>query len=148
MQDISRQTYQGYGMTIQAEYEEEKRVFTLMKRCFLIFGGLLAAVVLIILLFNLPALVAKTGVGYLPVDILVIAYGTVMIGLWGGVIPSGYIGMWRALRRSRFFVFGNPIAMVLILTFLALIPAMLAPIFFFCQWRKVANLKHQLDRIA
>ena len=135
-------------MAIRAEYEEEKRVFDLMKRLFFIVGTITAVVVFLILLVTSPTLISQTGAAGILVLIPVMLFGMVLTGFFAGVIPSGYIGMWRALKRSSFFVFGNPIVMLLILTFLAVVPVALSPIMYFCQWRKVSKLKCQLDTTA
>lgn len=148
MQDISRQQYPSDNMMIRAEYEEEKRVFHLMKWLFIIIGSVSAVSIFLVLLFNTPAILAKTGAAGIPVLIPVFLFGTCVVGFWCGVIPSGYIGAWRALRRSGLFIFGNFLGMALILTLFACVPVLLSPIFFISQWVKVSNLKKQLEATA
>lgn len=69
-------------------------------------------------------------------------------GFYVGTVPAGYIAAWRAIKRSKLFVWGNALGLLLIATLLLSIPAAFAPIAFLLQWLKVSNLKRQLDANA
>lgn len=137
--------YQNYAMALRAEYEEEKRVFSWMKRLGFIFGIVFAIAVFFILLINSPTLLDQTGPEGLIVLIPVILFGTGFIGFWMGMLPAGYIGLWRAIRRSGLFICGNFIGLAIVATFLVSIPVLLGPIFFVRQCAKVSNLKKKID---
>ena len=127
-------------MAIRAEYDEEKRVFDLMKKFLYIVGAITAIVVFLLLLVNSPALITQTGA----IGIIAPAF----TGFYVGTVPAGYIAAWRAIKRSKLFVWGNALGLLLIATLLLFIPAAFAPIAFLLQWLKVSNLKHQLDANA
>ena len=119
-------------MAIRAEYDEEKRVFDLMKKFLYIVGAITAIVVFLLLLVNSPALITQTG-----------AIG--IIALVPVVLAATAFTAWRAIKRSKLFVWGNALGLLLIATLLLFIPAAFAPIAFLLQWLKVSNLKRQLD---
>ena len=132
-------------MAIRAEYDEEKRVFDLMKKFLYIVGAITAIVVFLLLLVNSPALITQTGA--IGIIALVLA-ATAFTGFYVGTVPAGYIAAWRAIKRSKLFVWGNALGLLLIATLLLSIPAAFAPIAFLLQWLKVSNLKRQLDANA
>ena len=143
MRTYQHPIYQDNTMAIRAEYDEEKRVFDLMKKFLYIVGTITAIVVFLLLLVNSPALITQTGA---LVPVLLAA--TAFTGFYVGTVPAGYIAAWRAIKRSRLFVWGNALGLLLIATLLLFIPAAFAPIAFLLQWLKVSNLKRQLDANA
>ena len=104
-------------MAIRAEYDEEKRVFDLMKKLLYIVGAITAIVVFLLLLVNSPALITQTGAIGIIALVPVLLAATAFTGFYVGTVPAGYIAAWRAI----------------------------APIAFLLQWLKVSNLKRQLD---
>ena len=131
-------------MAIRAEYDEEKRVFDLMKKFLYIVGAITAIVVFLLLLVNSPALITQTGAIGIIALVPVLLAATAFTGFYVGTVPAGYIAAWRAIKRSKLFVWGNALGLLLIATLLS-IPAAFAPIAFLLQWLKVSNLKRQLD---
>lgn len=144
MQDISRQTYQNNNMVIRMEYEEEKRVFALMKWFLFILGSVTAIGVLILFLSKTPDLIAQLGATELVVFIPFTLFASIFAGFWIGTVPAGYIAAWRAIRRSGLFIWGNLLGLLLIATLFLSIPAAISPIAFLLQWAKVSRLKRQL----
>ena len=61
MRTYQHPIYQDNTMAIRAEYDEEKRVFDLMKKFLYIVGAITAIVVFLLLLVNSPALITQTG---------------------------------------------------------------------------------------
>ena len=61
MRTYQHPIYQDNTMAIRAEYDEEKRVFDLMKKFLYIVGTITAIVVFLLLLVNSPALITQTG---------------------------------------------------------------------------------------
>lgn len=61
MRTYQHSIYQDNTMAIRAEYDEEKRVFDLMKKFLYIVGAITAIVVFLLLLVNSPALITQTG---------------------------------------------------------------------------------------
>lgn len=61
MRTYQHPIYQDNAMAIRAEYDEEKRVFDLMKKLLYIVGAITAIVVFLLLLVNSPALITQTG---------------------------------------------------------------------------------------
>ena len=118
MRTYQHPIYQDNTMAIRAEYDEEKRVFDLMKK--------------FLYIALVPVLLAATA----------------FTGFYVGTVPAGYIAAWRAIKRSKLFVWGNALGLLLIATLLLFIPAAFAPIAFLLQWLKVSNLKRQLDANA
>ena len=129
------------AMAIRAEYDEEKRVFDLMKKFLYIVGAITAIVVFLLLLVNSPALITQTGAIGIIALVPVLLAATAFTGFYVGTVPAGYIAAWL-------FVWGNALGLLLIATLLLSIPAAFAPIAFLLQWLKVSNLKRQLDANA
>ena len=68
MRTYQHPIYQDNTMAIRAEYDEEKRVFDLMKKFLYIVGTITAIVVFLLLLVNSPALyrvLRRHGTGWL-----------------------------------------------------------------------------------
>ena len=69
-------------MAIRAEYDEEKRVFDLMKKFLYIVGTITAIVVFLLLLVNSPALITQTGaigiIALVPVLLAATAFNRVL----------------------------------------------------------------------
>ena len=144
MRTYQHPIYQDNTMAIRAEYDEEKRVFDSMKKFLYIVGAITAIVVFLLLLVNSPALITQTGAIGIIALVPVLLAATAFTGFYVGTIPAGYIAAWRAIKRSKLFVWGNALG----LTLLLFIPAAFAPIAFLLQWLKVSNLKRQLDANA
>ena len=145
MRTYQHQIYQDNTMAIRAEYDEEKRVFDLMKKFLYIVGTITAIVVFLLLLVNSPALITQTGAIGIIALVPVLLAATAFTGFYVGTVPAGYIAAWRAIKRSKW---GNALGLLLIATLLLSIPAAFAPIAFLLQWLKVSNLKRQLDANA
>ena len=141
MRTYQHPIYQDNTMAIRAEYDEEKRVFDLMKKFLYIVGAITAIVVS-------PALITQTGAIGIIALVPVLLAATAFTGFYVGTVPAGYIAAWRAIKRSKLFVWGNALGLLLIATLLLSIPAAFAPIAFLLQWLKVSNLKRQLDANA
>lgn len=151
MRTYQHPIYQDNTMAIRAEYDEEKRVFDLMKKFLYIVGTITAIVVIVVfllLLVNSPALITQTGAIGIIALVPVLLAATAFTGFYVGTVPAGYIAAWRAIKRSKLFVWGNALGLLLIATLLLSIPAAFAPIAFLLQWLKVSNLKRQLDANA
>ena len=152
MRTYQHPIYQDNTMAIRAEYDEEKRVFDLMKKFLYIVGTITAIVVFLLLLVNSPALITQTGaigiIALVPVLLAATAFTGFYVGTGPGGGAAGYIAAWRAIKRSKLFVWGNALGLLLIATLLLSIPAAFAPIAFLLQWLKVSNLKRQLDANA
>ena len=144
MRTYQHPIYQDNTMAIRAEYDEEKRVFDLMKKFLYIVGTITAIVVFLLLLVNSPALITQTGAIGIIALVPVLLAATAFTGFYVGTVPAGYIAAWR----SKLFVWGNALGLLLIATLLLSIPAAFAPIAFLLQWLKVSNLKRQLDANA
>ena len=119
-----------------------------MKKFLYIVGTITAIVVFLLLLVNSPALITQTGAIGIIALVPVLLAATAFTGFYVGTVPAGYIAAWRAIKRSKLFVWGNALGLLLIATLLLFIPAAFAPIAFLLQWLKVSNLKHQLDANA
>lgn len=148
MRTYQHPIYQDNTMAIRTEYDEEKRVFDLMKKFLYIVGTITAIVVFLLLLVNSPALITQTGAIGIIALVPVLLAATAFTGFYVGTVPAGYIAAWRAIKRSKLFVWGNALGLLLIATLLLSIPAAFAPIAFLLQWLKVSNLKRQLDANA
>lgn len=148
MRTYQHPIYQDNTMAIRAEYDEEKRVFDLMKKFLYIVGTITAIIVFLLLLVNSPALITQTGAIGIIALVPVLLAATAFTGFYVGMVPAGYIAAWRAIKRSKLFVWGNALGLLLIATLLLSIPAAFAPIAFLLQWLKVSNLKRQLDANA
>ena len=121
----------------------------MMRKKFLyIVGTITAIVVFLLLLVNSPALITQTGAIGIIALVPVLLAATAFTGFYVGTVPAGYIAAWRAIKRSKLFVWGNALGLLLIATLLLSIPATFAPIAFLLQWLKVSNLKRQLDANA
>lgn len=84
MRTYQHPIYQDNTMAIRAEYDEEKRVFDLMKKFLYIVGAITAIVVFLLLLVNSPALITQTG-----------AIGIIALSSR----PAGCNSLYRVLRR-------------------------------------------------
>lgn len=133
---------------LRMEYEEEKRVFDWMKKCFFVLAPTFVVVLIVMGAANIPTFTDRYGsdgimslIAYTPLIVM----SMIPAALWAGCIPSGYIWAVRAIRRSRMFVLGNFIFLAFILVFLITIPALIAPIVFLAQWGKVSHLKKSLN---
>ena len=146
MRTYQHPIYQDNTMAIRAEYDEEKRVFDLMKKFLYIVGTITAIVVFLLLLVNSPALITQTGAIGIIALVPVLLAATAFTGFYVGTVPAG--AAWRAIKRAKLFVWGNALGLLLIATLLLSIPAAFAPIAFLLQWLKVSNLKRQLDANA
>ena len=144
MRTYQHPIYQDNTMAIRAEYDEEKRVFDLMKKFLYIVGTITAIVVFLLLLVNSPTLITQTGAIGIIALVPVLLAATAFTGFYVGTVPAA----WRAIKRSKLFVWGNALGLLLIATLLLSIPAAFAPIAFLLQWLKVSNLKRQLDANA
>lgn len=59
-----------------------------------------------------------------------------LMSLWIGSILPGFVGMWRAISRSGFFVWGGVITLMIILVLFCWIALMFGPVFLARQaWR-------------
>ena len=88
-------------MAIRAEYDEEKRVFDLMKKFLYIVGAITAIIVFLLLLVNSPALITQTGAIGIIALVPVLLAATAFTGFYVGTVPAGYIAAWRVGQRSR-----------------------------------------------
>lgn len=107
MRTYQHPIYQDNTMAIRAEYDEEKRVFDLMKKFLYIVGAITAIVVFLLLLVNSPALITQTGAIGIIALVPVLLAATAFTGFYVGTVPAGYIAAWRAIKRSKLFVWGN-----------------------------------------
>lgn len=116
MRTYQHPIYQDNTMAIRAEYDEEKRVFDLMKKFLYIVGTITAIVVFLLLLVNSPALITQTGAIGIIALVPVLLAATAFTGFYVGTVPAGYIAAWRAIKRSKLFVWGNALGLLLIAT--------------------------------
>ena len=105
----------------------KKRVFDLMKKFLYIVGTITAIVVFLLLLVNSPALITQTGAIGIIALVPVLLAATAFTGFYVGTVPAGYIAAWRAIKRSKLFVWGNALGLLLIATLLLSIPAASRP---------------------
>lgn len=108
----------------QYEYEDEARVFKRMKIGIIPMAILTVIAVVAFSLNSVKALKdsgAPLWIG-IPVFILVLLAVLVMIGTILCFIPAGFIGFYRVLGRSGWFVWGGSVAMAVIFALLIMIP--------------------------
>ena len=130
---------------LRAEYEDESRVFGTMKKLLFVCGILTAVPVFLLFLLKLDTFPQEAGLYGFLLAMPIIVLAPLFIGLWVGCIPAGFIWVWRAVKRSKWFVWGSPLVLLILLTLAVLVPAGFGVFFFLAQWVKVCNLKHQLD---
>lgn len=131
-------------LSLQAQYEDEKHALSTMKKCFLVIAPLALLAVSLYTLSYLSHTSTEYPPDMLPYLLLLLPCMCIFASAWIGCIPAGFLYAWRSLRRSRFFVFGNALGMLLLVTLFACIPLGCAPLFFLLQVAKVGNLKSQL----
>ena len=101
MRTYQHPIYQDNTMAIRAEYDEEKRVFDLMKKFLYIVGTITAIVVFLLLLVNSPALITQTGAIGIIALVPVLLAATAFTGFYVGTVPAGCMACNQALKAVR-----------------------------------------------
>ena len=91
MRTYQHPIYQDNTMAIRAEYDEEKRVFDLMKKFLYIVGTITAIVVFLLLLVNSPALITQT--------LLLIA--TLLLSIPAAFAPIAFLLQWLKVSNLK-----------------------------------------------
>ena len=129
---------------LKNEYEKERRIFQTMKKLLLVCGIVTAIPVFLLFLAKLGCFPQEAGLDGFLLVVPVIVLAPLLTGVFVGCIPAGYIWLWRAAKRRKWFVWGSPIVLLVLLTLAVLVPAGFGVFFFLAQWVKVCDLKHQL----
>ena len=131
----------------QYEYEDEARVFKRMK-VGIIPMAILTVIAVVAFSPNSVKALKDSGVPLwigIPVFILVLLAALVMIGTILCFIPAGFIGFYRALGRSGWFVWGGSVVMAVIFALLIMIPLFFGVFFFIGQFFRVRKARRILD---
>lgn len=144
MDDASKQVMTDEVSALRAEYEDESRVFGTMKKLLLVCGIITAVPVFLLFLLKLDTFPQEAGLYGFLLAVPIIVLAPLFIGFLVGCMPAGYIWLWRAAKRSKWFVWGSPLVLLVLLTLAVLVPAGFGFLFFLAQWVKVSNLKHRL----
>lgn len=133
---------------MKADYASETRVFKTMKTLFYVLGSIVAIGTLALFLLKLDTFPREAGLGGLLLAVPIIIFAVALAGLFVGCVPAGFIGLWRAVSRSRVLVFGGSNVILFILALAATLPAILGPVFYLLQWNKVRKMRAQLEGLG
>ena len=133
----------------QYEYEDEARVFKRMK-----IGMIPMAILTVVATValwpedsNLKSLMDTGAPLGVAVFVLILGF-LIMFTVLGMILcfaPAGFIGFYRMLRRSGWFVWGGSTVMVIILVLLIAIPVFFGVFFFIGQFFRVRKAKRIRD---
>lgn len=130
---------------VKAECDEETRVLARMKK----WGVVAAAVCAGLILCLLVPVIAENSHGY-PVSMVIVLdsllyvfFASVPVAL-SAFAPAGFIGMWRAINRSSWFVWGGGFFMLIVVVFLIYVPIIGGVFFFIGQKRRVKRSGEQV----
>lgn len=127
---------------LNAECEEEARVLRTMKRWAIAVVALFG----LILIAAYVSMCIDLSASY-PIPVLIVggAVVTFLIGVipvaWMAFIPAGFIGMWRAIKRSGWIVWGGGLFMLCLMIVFVYIPCLGGVFFYLGQMRRVKKLE-------
>lgn len=126
---------------LEAERDEERRVLRKMKRG----AAALAVLCALLLIAVLVMMCAELSATY-PLPLLVVVgsieliLGCAIPAAMVAFAPAGFIGMWRAIKRSGWIVWGGGIVMLIAMVVLLYVPILGGVFFFIGQLRRVKRL--------
>lgn len=127
---------------LEMAYEEEDNTWNTMVGGFALFGvGFF--IFLVYQGFFTDALSGREGPELLFSLPMTIALA-VLISAWMGCAPAGFMGLWRAMRSSGWFVVGGGVLGLALLLLFAVVPFFAGPFYLKKQKDRVHELKAEL----
>lgn len=126
---------------LKAECEDEKRVLCKMKKAAKVVAVSLTVVYIALLVVGCIIMSTKYHIVAVLGSFLIMLVQIVFPVLLFAFIPAGFIGMWRAIRRSGWIVWGGPLVMMVILAVLFAIPMFGGIFFYLGQAQRVKKLE-------
>lgn len=131
--------------SLRSECEEEERILRTMRRT----ATVLAALCGLLLLVALVMMCTELSSTY-PLPMLIVIGGAQL--LLGCAVPAamvvfapaGFIGLWRAIKRSQWSVWGGWVIMLAILFILFFVPVAGGVFFYIGQVRRVKRLEAEV----
>lgn len=127
---------------LEMAYEEEDNAWNTMIGGLALFG-VAFFIFLVYQGFFIDVLSGYEGVELLIFLPLTVIFG-VLISVWIGCAPAGFMGLWRAMRSSGWFVVGGGYLGIVLLLLFAAVPFFAGPVCLKRQRDRVRGLKAEI----
>lgn len=124
---------------LEMAYEEEGNTWNTMVGGFALFGG--AFLVFLIWQGFVPYVVRELEGPQLVFGVPIAIALVVGVSAWIGCAPAGFIGLWRAMRSSGWFVVGGGVLGIVLLLLFFVAPIAVGPVYMKRQRKLVRELK-------